>query len=447
MMNALEKWADPDTIAPLTQAAMSGSHAAVALLTKLDSAAACRALPCPSDSNRVSAAAALLRADHVEALTAVLGAVRNLDKHRDALSSCEAALPAMEGYLERHAADVADGDLREAANLTNIVIHVQDDGCGYYGGGGSHQVTFDLGRVRQLVRQELIRRDPVATACAAGEWEAVAGMGEAALPALTRLLTISEEAQRAKIIKTIGRIGGPQALPPLLGALQDEDAAVRAAATHALARLCDPSTAPALVVALQDKHKDVRLAAAKALANLGPAAVQPLKPVLQNKDHAIRRMAMEVLAQIADPAGIELLAEKLHDAGIRKLAGEALGAIGEPAIPALQKVLHSRDWPAVRVASGLLAGAGWKPSDTRDRDRMAIGRHQLADASSDALLALLDQPGYGSHGAVFQELGRRHEPRALETLLARLESGHVGVEVEVLGLMNVRLALSRKPRV
>jgi len=432
VMDVLEKWADPATIAPLTEAAMAGSHPAVALLTKLDSAAACRALPSLSDSNRVSAAAGLLRAGRVEALTAVLGAVRNFDKHQEVLSSCEAALPAVEGFLERHAADVSDGDLREAANLANIAIHVQDDGCGYYG-VGSHLVTIDWGRVRQLARQELIRRDPVATACAAGQWETVAGLGEAALPALTRLLTISEAAQRGGIIRTIGRIGGPQVLPPLLAALQDEDAAVRAAAAHALARRGDPSTAPALVVALQDTHKDVRLAAAKALAAIGPAAVGPLQPAMRNKDHALRRTAMEVLAQIADPGGIELLAQGLHDAGIRKLAAEALGATGALAIPALQKVLHSRNWQAVKVASELLARAGWQPSDRRDRDRMAIGRQQFSDASSEALLELLNQPGYGSGDAVVLELGRRHEPRALEPLRARLESGHTGAEIEALG--------------
>ena len=433
VMDVLEKWADPATIAPLTEAAMAGSHAAVALLTRLDPAAACRALPCLGDSNRLSAAAELLRAGRVEALTVVLGALRNLDRHNEALPSCKAALPAMEGFLELHAADVADGDLRDAANLANIAIHVQDDGCGYYGGGGSHQVTFDLGRVRQLARQELIRRDPVATACAAGQWGTVAGMGEAALPALARLLTISEAAQRAGIIRTIGRIGGSQAMPPLLGSLQDENAAVRATAAHALARRGDPSTAPALVVALQDTHKDVRLAAAKALAAIGPAAVGPLQPALRNKDHAVRSTAMEVLAQIADPGGIELLAQGLHDAGSRKPAAEALGATGALAIPALQKVLHSRNWEAVKVASELLARAGWQPSDLRDRDRMAIGRQQLSDASSDALLELLNQPGYGSGDAVVLELGRRHEPRALEPLLARLESGHTGAEIEALG--------------
>jgi HEAT repeat protein len=415
---ALEKWADPATVEPLIHAAAAGSREAVALLTKLEPDAACRALPCLKGADRIAAAVALLQAGRAEALPAALDGLRHLDEHKDTLESCQAALPELESFFERHAFEAADAVLRDASDLSSVVITRIAEGCGYYGGGGSYETKVDTSRIRQLARQELIRRDPVASACAAGEWETVIGFGEAALPALTWLLTISEKTQWPKIVRAIGRIGGPQATGLVLEALRDVDADVRAAAAHALARLKEPSTADALVVALQDRHKDVRLAASKALSALGPPAIPSLKPALGNKDHAIRRAAMEVLARFVDPAGSELLAKGLRDsdAGVRKLACEALVAIGKPAIPALQTVLRASNRAAVAVASEILARLGWNPSDPKDRDRFAIGQRQFQQASSDALLALAAEP---------QD----------RDAIARLDGACTVAEVEALGLM------------
>lgn len=435
VIEALERWADPATIEPLVQAGRVGSRQAVALLTKLAPAAACQLLPALNASSRIDVAVMLMNAGHVEALTVLMEALRTLEEHTDAIRSAQAALPALETFFERHSSEMADDLLREASDLPNVVIRGIEEGCGYYGGGSYHETKIDTSRIRQLARQELIRRDPVASACSAGNWEAVAGLGETALPALFWLLTIAEKAQRPKIVRVIGRIGGPQALGPSLEALRDDDAAVRTAGAHALARLKEPSTAEALVVALQDQHKDVRLAAARALPELGSAAIQALKPALKSKHQEIRRTAMEVLAQISDPARSELLAQGLldPDASVRKVAREALGTLGEPAIPALRDVLHASNWAAVEAASELLAQLGWKPSDAEDRDRFSIGRREFSRASSDVLLSLAADLRYRDEIAL--ELGKRREPRALDRLLARLDGGCTRAEVEALGLM------------
>ncbi|HVX10313.1 MAG TPA: HEAT repeat domain-containing protein [Pirellulales bacterium] len=83
----------------------------------------------------------------------------------------------------------------------------------------------------------------------------------------------------------LARIGDP-ALPALIATLQDPDHSIRAQAARALARM-GPKAAPAvpeLIVALDDSNEEVRQGAARALGQIGadaeeavPALIKALK--------------------------------------------------------------------------------------------------------------------------------------------------------------------------
>lgn len=100
-----------------------------------------------------------------------------------------------------------------------------------------------------------------------GAVEALAGMGEAALPEVVEWLYSGTLNGREAAARALGLIATSTALESLSGALHDESAWVRAAAVEALER-CGPGAVPALAGALKDDDGDVRRAAQAALTRI-----------------------------------------------------------------------------------------------------------------------------------------------------------------------------------
>lgn len=76
---------------------------------------------------------------------------------------------------------------------------------------------------------------------------------------------------------------GDAAVPSLVETLQDPDREVRAQAARALARMgprAEPAI-PALIAALNDSDKEVRMGAARALGQIGPAAAEAVPDLIQ----------------------------------------------------------------------------------------------------------------------------------------------------------------------
>lgn len=76
---------------------------------------------------------------------------------------------------------------------------------------------------------------------------------------------------------------GDAAVPSLVETLQDPDRDVRAQAARALARMgprAEPAI-PALIAALNDSDKEVRMGAARALGQIGPAAAEAVPDLIK----------------------------------------------------------------------------------------------------------------------------------------------------------------------
>jgi ATP/ADP translocase/HEAT repeat protein len=153
-------------------------------------------------------------------------------------------------------------------------------------------------------------------------------------------------------------------------ALRDAEPAVRAAAAEAYATLEKDDAVASLVPLLADPSDEVRVAvltglllhggieggieggahlarllvsggkadrleAAHALGALGPAAYRPLRKLLDDPEPAVRRAALRSAPGVADPRLVPVLVDMLGDPACRRRAGQALIAVGEPAVGAL----------------------------------------------------------------------------------------------------------------
>jgi ATP/ADP translocase/HEAT repeat protein len=153
-------------------------------------------------------------------------------------------------------------------------------------------------------------------------------------------------------------------------ALTDPAPTVRAAAATAYALLAKDEAVESLVPLLADSSPDVRVAvlaglllhggieggieggprlakllmsseradraeAARALNSLGPAAYRPLRRLLDDPEPAVRRAALRSAPGVADPRLVPVLVDLLGDPACSRRAGQALVAVGAPAVAAL----------------------------------------------------------------------------------------------------------------
>lgn len=164
---------------------------------------------------------------------------------------------------------------------------------------------------------------------------------------------------RMHAAKALGRIKDSQSIEPLIPLMQDKVKAVREEVTAALAAIGDAAI-PSLLEALTHTEWLVRLHAVEALGKTrSPAAVEPLLSILFNdQDAAIREDTIRALGLIGDSRALEFLQVALKEPGLRPLAVEAMGQIGDrSAVPVLIRVLEGEDRPE---ESRVVAGCGDK---------------------------------------------------------------------------------------
>ena len=194
--------------------------------------------------------------------------------------------------------------------------------------------------------------------------------------ALERLLRHPDDRVRAEALGQLADFPDAPA-EPAREALRDGSASVRAAAAAAYATLARDDAVDALVPLLADDARTVRIAAlsgllrhcgveggieggtqlarlltsrdrsdrieaADALRDLGAAAYRPLRRLLEDGDPAVRRAALRAAPGVADPRLVPILVEMLADPAVRRRAGQALVAVGQPAVPALCEQITRR---------------------------------------------------------------------------------------------------------
>jgi HEAT repeat protein len=216
----------------------------------------------------------------------------------------------------------------------------------------------ERGEARSELEKQLDSRDgPLAAMSAWALWEI---HDSASVPALIRAMRASNPLVRAGAARGLGEIKDDRALPELERALRsDSDAPVRAGAAEALSELGAESSAGSLAVALGDANAEVRYAAAGALGELHDLRKAPeaLVRAAGTNDTRLTRLAAQALAEIHDPATVDVLIALLSnsDRSVRLKAVEALGEIRSPkATPGLVKALKDSNAEVRKAAAAAL---------------------------------------------------------------------------------------------
>lgn len=259
--------------------------------------------------------------------------------------------------------------------------------------------------------------------------DALRAIGLPAVEALGACLTESDLAVQEAASAILVTIADARVLPTLLLALRSNNWIVRMHAAQALGRVKNADTVEALIPLLQDKVKAVRDEAATTLAAIGdaaipclvralkhddwlvrlhaveslgkarsPLAVEPLLSVLFNdRDSAVREDAVRALGDIGDAQAVDHLYVAMREPGLRTVAVEALGRIGNPC--------------AVPVLIGVVTGVN-HPESTRT----AVG---CGDQWNEELI---------TQGAAVRALGLIGDDRAIPSLVAALSPTHTRAE-------------------
>ncbi|CAN5575215.1 hypothetical protein BH11ARM2_BH11ARM2_17230 [soil metagenome] len=138
-----------------------------------------------------------------------------------------------------------------------------------------------------------------------------------------------------ELVAALGRLGDPRAFPTLIAMLRSPRPMIRRAAARALGRFEDAKVAvPALIVAAEDSEDpDLRRVALQSLRRVGdPAASDALIGALDDSHPSVRIAAAEGLVEIRPEGVAPALRESLRrfpDEGASEIA-YALGVLGGP---------------------------------------------------------------------------------------------------------------------
>ena len=181
---------------------------------------------------------------------------------------------------------------------------------------------------------------------------ALTSIGEASVVPLGSCLTDPELSVQEAASAVLALIADERVLGPLVQALRSPDWIVRMHAAKALGRIKEPGSIQSLIPLLQDTVKGVREEASIALTAMGEAAIPALIESLMHQDWSVRLHAVESLGKTKSRKAVEpLLSVLAHDgdSAVREDTIRALGAIGDPqAVEALLIVMKE---PGLRTVA------------------------------------------------------------------------------------------------
>ncbi len=245
--------------------------------------------------------------------------------------------------------------------------------------------------------------------------------------ALLAALTNGSEEVRRLAVEQLSLLPAEEAVPQLIQQLGDPGWRVRKAAIDRLVAVRDDALVhPGLLEALGDgENPGRRNAAFEAFVAMGPRATAPLLGAVGSPDVDVRKLAVDALAAIGDPEARDVLVRALgdRDANVRAAAADALGVVGGlVAVGALVRASSDRtEVPLVRL-SALRA---------LDRLEVSIGAEALADALAHPQL----------RPAALDLLGHSTDPQAEAELVKGLASPARSIRESAIGALLRRLSL------
>ena len=172
---------------------------------------------------------------------------------------------------------------------------------------------------------------------------------------LIKVLHFDDLATQSEAAKALGSLG-PAAMDALIRELKEKDKDHRLMIIKALSEIRDPGPVPLLIDLLKDKNSEVRWGTAIALGEIGDTrAIEPLITSLRDYDKYVRYGAAVSLQMLGwKPPTDEEKAFFLG--GLQDW--QAVGVLGDSAIPALTTILHDRHSMIRIKAVEILGGLG-----------------------------------------------------------------------------------------
>ncbi|MCL4250053.1 MAG: HEAT repeat domain-containing protein [Anaerolineae bacterium] len=168
-------------------------------------------------------------------------------------------------------------------------------------------------------------------------------IGVDALPLLLEVLRDEHWSRRRGAAWALGEIGDSAAVPGLVEALADDENLVRAEAARALRMIGDIDALPMLIDALRDRDGRVRRAVLETVITFKDGAVSGLLPLLNDQTASVRRITLEILAQIGSVDIVPYVKPLARDrqVEVRAAALHVLGSVGgDEAVPTLAAALY-----------------------------------------------------------------------------------------------------------
>ncbi|KOG31396.1 HEAT repeat domain-containing protein [Streptomyces resistomycificus] len=266
---------------------------------------------------------------------------------------------------------------------------------------------------------------------------AVVAPAHAKLHAAQRQLASGSARERIRAADDLAAMGSlaRPAVPALTDVLSDSNETVRAAAADALGNIgaaLDETIAQLLRVMRRGDYYDSRHAAG-ALAKLGSPALSALREAATYPGYGVAHSAREALAGVRDPAAVPVLLQEARDGSLPAVDG--LGGIGGPAAAAVPFLVEMarhpdavRQWHAIE-ALGKIGDAAAVPAlaerlsapNARTRWEAVAALGRIGAPSTPALVApaLADPDGTVRSTAV-QTLDWTRFPGDTLATLARL---------------------------
>ena len=209
----------------------------------------------------------------------------------------------------------------------------------------------------------------------------LSGLGEQALPELTRALGSGRDDVRDGAVTALAGMGR-DAWPALVPLLRDPSHRVRLGAARALEGSGWAPAAPDETYALRSALGDW-----EAVAAMGPGVAPFLAESLRDPHPGVREQATRALGRCGDAAAVPLLQDLLASDPEEEVRAAAAGSLGGLAdsrgIPALRGALADRSHAVRAAAAAALDTLGWRPESDDE-----TAAHLVATAQWSALAGL-----------------------------------------------------------
>jgi HEAT repeat protein len=199
-------------------------------------------------------------------------------------------------------------------------------------------------------------------------WSTLVSFGELPVPAVTELLSDPDLRVQRQAMDALGEMGpvAKAAVSALIEKLEHPDPDVRERAAYALQRIgpAAKDAAPALTKMLKDPEPGNRLSAAGALGQLGKNAREAIPSLMEmlTADEESARKAAEALGEIGEDA-LPALRKAAADEALTERVAWALLFMGKAGGPSLKELLNS---PERAIRFKTMRGLGVMFSDTKD---------------------------------------------------------------------------------